>query len=134
MLFVLFVVTPRLRDRSERITAMNALRDAPLERIASAARNFGRDRKTTNGLVAKGVSLQELVSTGYLRGEEYQRFTRSRMVFYRSADDRSPQTVVAACELSDGVVVLLSDGSIQQVTRDRYLEQIARQSGQVSQP
>jgi hypothetical protein len=132
--YAFWVVVPNLRHRSEILRLSKALQSLSRDRIASAMQAFMRDRRTTNGVVSPSISLEELVSGNYLRADEAEPFGGAHVTLFSGADDTHPQMVLAAARFSDDqVVALLSDGSVQQLTRARYRDQIAAQAGDSSQ-
>ena len=134
--YAVSVVVPNVRERSDILRLSTALQNLSLDRVETAVRAFARDHAATNGVAAVGVPLEQLVSSGYLAADDAKAFAGARVaVFLVSSDASNPQAVLAAAQTSAGLkIVLLSDGSVQQLSGARYRDQIAAQVRSRSQP
>jgi hypothetical protein len=119
-LFILCVLSllSNSRRRAEWNQSVAALRGLPFDRIEAAAQAFARDRKLTN----MAVALHELVTNGYLLVEDIRGLEERDASVLVAPDKAKPQVVLVRVRASDGSeIVLLRDGSIQQVARTSLL-------------
>lgn len=92
-------------------------------RLANALAQYARDLHARGTPVPKSVSLETLLSLGYLTPEEVKPFEGAKVTFYSDADDTRPQSVLIEARLPDGQVeAVLADGSVQQFSRRRWAE------------
>jgi hypothetical protein len=126
--YMISVVGPNVRERSELLRLSKALQSLSRDRVEKAIQAFAKDRPATNGVATRAVHLEELVSGGYLRADEAKPFGGARVTLFSGADDTNPQLVLAVALSSGGRrVALLSDGSVQQLSEAKYRDQIAVQ-------
>jgi hypothetical protein len=131
--YIIFLA-PNVRHRSERLRIVGAFETLPRERAASAVASFARDRRAKNTMVPKTASLGELVSGGYLKPQDAKAFEGAQVAFHTDAGASYAQDILAEARLSDGaIIILLSDGSVQQISQSRYRDQIRQQIKPISQ-
>jgi hypothetical protein len=102
--------------------------DAP--KIMSAVHQFSRDQVARGLQVGPEISLQDLIRGGYLTTNEVRAFDGMEVAFTPQTDDSNPEMVIARARMPDGKVnCLLSDGSVQQMSRQKF-EQLRSPDGQ----
>jgi len=102
-------------------------------KLIGALQAFARDHAATGRRLPSEVSLQDLVSGGYLTTNDVRAFAGMEVTFSTQADDTHPQMILARARTPDGqFICLLADGSVQQFSRSRYEE--ALRGGQPDSP
>jgi len=85
--------------------------------IVAAARDYTRDLQARKQLLPKSVSLEELVTQHYLKPGEIEAFHGlNAMVMLTGSSGATPSVVMQVHFPDGGDIVLLSDGSVQQVS------------------
>jgi hypothetical protein len=86
--------------------------------IVAAARSYTRDLQVRKQPVPKSVTLEELVAHHFLQPEEITAFRGMNATIMLTSTQSAPQTVLMRVHLPEGGdIVLLGDGSVQQVPR-----------------
>jgi hypothetical protein len=86
--------------------------------IVAAARAYTRDLQARKQPVPKSVTLEELVAGHFLKPEEIAAFHGVSATIMLTSAASDPQTVLMRVHFPDaGDIVLLGDGSVQQVAR-----------------
>jgi hypothetical protein len=86
--------------------------------IVAAARSYTRDLQARKEPVPKSVTLEDLAAHHFLKPEEIAAFRGMNATVTLTSTKSSPQTVLMRVHLPEGGdVVLLADGSVQQVPR-----------------
>ncbi|HTL59399.1 MAG TPA: hypothetical protein VL361_27255 [Candidatus Limnocylindrales bacterium] len=99
-------------------------------KLMSAVRAFSRDQVARGLPLAAEISLQDLIRGGYVTTNDVRGFEGMELAFFPQADDTNAQQVLARARMSDGdFICLLSDGSVQQISRQKY-EQTHGPAGQ----
>jgi prepilin-type processing-associated H-X9-DG protein len=103
-------------------------KDAP--KLISAMQAFSQDLTKRGQALPPTVSLRELVSGGYIAANEVRAFEGMEVTIWLTATDHYPPAISMSARFSDGSVnVLLFDGSVQQLSRQKY-DDYLKQSGQ----
>jgi hypothetical protein len=104
--------------RFERNQAVRALQGLPRVRVGKAVESFVRAQQTHGVTVPDTVSLNQLVTSGFLGADEAAPFGDLRVTFPTAVDQTHPQEIIARVSLrSGGVILELVDGSIQEITK-----------------
>lgn len=99
-------VPSSLRHRAERKWAVHELRGLTFERMGEALRAFTRDHRAGgSGSAPHLVSIGDLVSGGYLRGDEVGSLTDEQVVFFLDPLKDRPQSMWIRAKLPDGSLV-----------------------------
>jgi len=86
--------------------------------IVAAARAYTRDLQARKQPVPKSVSLEELAALHFLKPEEIAPFRGMNATITLTSTESAPQTVLMRVHFPDGGdILLLGNGSVQQVTR-----------------
>jgi hypothetical protein len=86
--------------------------------LVAAARDYTRDLQARKQPIPKSVTLEELVALHFLQPGEIEAFRGLKATIVLTADESSPQAVLMRVRLPEGgEIVLLGDGSVQQVAR-----------------
>jgi len=113
------------------IYAMSGPRKASVvtgDRMVRALREYVVECRSRGVPVPPTVTLRSLVRLGHLRSEEARAFEGVELVFHTDADATRPNMILAEARMPDGsFLVLLGDGSVQQLSQERYDEQIKSQ-------
>jgi hypothetical protein len=87
-------------------------------KITMATHAYCRDAKERNNNLPSSISLQELITKGFLKHEDVSAFDGMEVTVYLTVDDTTSQAVLMNARLSDGSqIVALADGSVQQVAK-----------------
>jgi hypothetical protein len=87
-------------------------------KITTAIHAYCRNAKEHNNNLPSSISLQELITKGFLKHEDVRAFDGMEATVYLTVDDATPQAVLMSARLSDGSqIVALADGSVQQVAK-----------------
>jgi hypothetical protein len=88
------------------------------KKITAAVQAYSSKMKSQNQTLPPSVSLQELITKGFLKHEDVSAFDGMEVTVYLAVDETTPQAVLMRARLSDGSqIVALADGSIQQVAK-----------------
>jgi len=88
------------------------------KKITAAVQAYSRKMKSQNQTLPPSVSLQELITKGFLKHEDVGAFDGMEVTVYLAMDETTPQAVLMRARLSDGSqIVALADGSVQQVAK-----------------
>jgi len=88
------------------------------EKLTAAIHAYSLDAKQHNNSLPSSISLQELITKGFLKHEDVSAFDGMQVTVYSTVDDTTPQAVLMRAQLSDGSqIVALADGSVQQVAK-----------------
>ena len=99
-------IPPALRHRAERKWTLHQLRGLTIERVIEALRAFTQDHRAGgSGSAPYIVSIGDLVSGGYLRGDEAGSLTDSQVVFWLVPLKENPSKMSVCAELPDGYLV-----------------------------
>jgi hypothetical protein len=95
-------------------------KDAP--KLAAAVQAFARDRAGRGQPLPASISLRDLVSGGYIATNDVHAFDGMDVTISLAASlaalDADPQSILIHVRMPDGThIVLLGDGSIQQVSQ-----------------
>jgi hypothetical protein len=86
-------------------------------KLIPALRAYARERAARGQPLPPTVSLQDLVSGGYLAKSDVAALQGAEVTFYTSVDFTSPRAVLARAHMPDGTdLVVLADGSVQGAT------------------
>jgi hypothetical protein len=89
-----------------------------LPKLALAEQHFVRDLASRGQPLPTSVTLQDLVTSGYISTDEVRPLEGADVTFYPRAIDTSPQTILIRVRMSDGSeIVALADGSVEQVPK-----------------
>jgi Flp pilus assembly protein CpaB len=89
-----------------------------LPKLAAAERSYVRDRVSHGQPLPASVTLQDLVSGGYISADEVRSLGGAEVTFYPEVTDAYPQSFVVRVRMPDGVeMAALADGSVQQLPR-----------------
>ena len=90
--------------------------DAP--KLIAALQAYSRDRFIHGMKIPASISLNDLVSAGYLTTNDVRAFDGIEVTITTSANGTNSQNVLIHARMPDGsVVTLLQDGSVQQESR-----------------
>ena len=90
-------------------------------KLIVALQTFCRDQAARGRRLPPEIPVQNLVQAGYLTSNDVAAFAGMDLTFSTSADDSRPQTVLGwARTPGDQFICLLSDGSVQQCSPQRY--------------
>ncbi|MBI3853835.1 MAG: hypothetical protein HY298_26720 [Verrucomicrobia bacterium] len=88
------------------------------KKITAAVQAYSGKMKLQNQNVPPSVSLQELITKGFLKHEDVSAFDGMEVTVYLAVDETNPQAVLMRARLSDGGQIgALADGSIHQVSK-----------------
>jgi Flp pilus assembly protein CpaB len=88
------------------------------QELVSAAQSYSRDHISRGQSIPPTVTLQDLVSGGYLQAKDVRAFDGLDVAFYPTAGGNNPQAVLVRLRMADGTrMVALADGSVQQLPR-----------------
>ncbi len=86
--------------------------------LVAAARAYTRDLQARKQPIPKTVTLEELVALHFLQPGDIEAFRGLKATIMLTSDGSGPQSVLMRVRLPDGgEIVLLSDGSVQQVAK-----------------
>ena len=89
-----------------------------LPKLAAAMRSYSHDQVSHGRPLPSSVTVQDLVSGGYISAGEVRDLGGADVTFYPSASESDPQAVLVRVRMLDGSqTVALADGSIQSVSR-----------------
>ena len=89
-----------------------------LPKLAVAEQSYVRDRVSHGQPLPTSVTLQDLVSGGYISADTVRSLAGADVTFYPTVTDTTPQAILVRVRMSDGSqVVALADGSVQEVAR-----------------
>jgi hypothetical protein len=99
-------IPPALHHRAERKWTVHQLHGLTFERTIEALRAFTQaHRAAGSGAAPHIVSIGDLVSGGYLRGDEVGSLTDSQVVFWLVPLKEAPSTMSVLAKLPDGCLV-----------------------------
>ena len=102
-------------------------KDAP--KLISAMQAFSQDLRKRGQALPPTVSLRELVSGGYLSAKEVGAFEGVEVTIWPTAADSYPQEMLMCARFPDGSVnALLGDGSVQQLSPQKYAQYLKQSS------
>jgi uncharacterized protein YpmB len=91
-------------------------KDAP--KLAAAVQAFSRDRAARGQPLPVSVSLQELVSGGYIATNDVRAFDGMDVTISLNASDAYPQSILIHVRMPDGTqIAAMADGSVQQLPK-----------------
>lgn len=103
--------------------------------LAQALSSYVQDLRKRSEPLPESLTLSTLVDMGYLPASASNRFGDITLEFYPAPDETFPQAILMAAVAPDGsAVVVLGDGSVQQVNSARYTRLKAAQTGQPDAP
>jgi hypothetical protein len=89
-----------------------------VEKLTAAIHSYSLDAKEHNSNLPSSISLQELITKGFLNHEDVSAFDGMQVTVYLTVNDTTPQAILIRAQLSDGSkIVALADGSVQQVAK-----------------
>lgn len=92
-------------------------------RLVTALQGYVRDLVARGEPVPPSIALESLVRSGHLQPADLQPFEGARVVVHTDADENRPQSLLMEAWMPDGsVLVVLSDGSVQSMSRKRFEE------------
>jgi hypothetical protein len=101
------------------------------DQVVGAVRRFCADHKP----LPETVTFHELIAQGYLASNVLQKFGASEITVHLNAVETSPQMLLLDAQMPDGThQALLSDGSVQQLSKSRLQQQTAAPTGGPAAP
>ena len=89
--------------------------------LVDATTRFAHDCREKGRAIPPAVTLSELVGGGYLPADFTNGLAGTDITFYTDASEENPQNLLMSWKRADGTWnVILGDGSIQQVTEQRF--------------
>jgi hypothetical protein len=89
-----------------------------LPKLAAAMRSYSHDQISHGRPVPSSVTVQDLVSGGYISAGEVRDLGGADVTFYPTVSESDPQAVLVRVRMSDGSqIVALADGSVGSVSR-----------------
>ena len=86
--------------------------------LVPAVNSYSRDQVLQGKPLPRTVTLQDLVSGGYIPPDKLQAFDGMDVTVYPTVSDATPKAVLARMRMSDGSQTLvLEDGSIEQLAK-----------------
>jgi hypothetical protein len=116
-LILLGFVSPAIRaylDAAEKSEAHKAMRALPMDQLQSAVAEYSQKQKADGRSVPDFVSVQDLVSGGYLRADaagalkQMEAFANTRV-----GTEMEPQVIVLKVSIQEYWMAIIGDGSIQ---------------------
>ncbi len=99
-------------------------------RFVTGLQAYVRDLAARGEPVPPSIALESLVGSGHLQPADLQPFEDARVVVHTDADESRPQSLLMEAWMPDGsVLAVLSDGSVQSMSRKRFAE-YQKQPGQ----
>lgn len=93
--------------------------------LFAAVRAFAHDQ-AGRGPLPPEISLQDLIKGGYLDSNDVRTLKGFEVTFSTRYDNDDPQLILARAVAPDGhYICLLADGSVQQLSTQKYRQQIA---------
>jgi hypothetical protein len=88
------------------------------QKLTAAVHMFSQDLASQGKQLPESVSLQELISGGYLATNDVHAFDGMDVTISLSASDAYPQSILIHVRMPDGTqIVAMADGSVQQVPK-----------------
>ncbi|MGA2866238.1 MAG: hypothetical protein ABSF95_17330 [Verrucomicrobiota bacterium] len=101
------------------------------DQVVRAVRRFCVDHKP----LPETVTFHELIAQGYLASNVLQKFGASAITVHLNAVETSPEMLLMDAQMPDGThQTLLSDGSVQQLSKSRFQDQTAAPTGGAAAP
>ena len=92
--------------------------------LFAAVRAFCQDQ-AGRGPLPPEVSLQDLLRNGYLSSNDVKAFKGYEVTFSTRYDNDNPELILARAVAPDGhSICLLADGSVQQLSQQKYRQQL----------
>jgi hypothetical protein len=108
----------RWRLDSEWNKAVEALQGLPPGRIITAVQAFTHDRQAGHGSFPKEVSLDELVSGGYLKMDEIAAFRGREVKIFTAVDSSTLDILLLAHLTGTHYLAEMTDGSMMRLTQE----------------
>ena len=87
-------------------------------KITTAIHAYCSDAKEHNNSLPSSISMQELITKGFLKREDVSAFDGMEVTVYLSVNDTAPNAILMRAQLTDGSqIVALADGSVQEVAK-----------------
>ena len=87
-----------------------------LPKLAAAEQRYEHDRVSRGQPLPASVTLQNLVSGGYISADEVRSLDGSDVTFYPAVTDATPQAILVRVRMPDGVeIAAFADGSVVQL-------------------
>ena len=100
-------------------------------KLFSAVTAFSQDLSRRGQALPAAVSVEQLISGGYLLADDVRAFQGVDVQIWLSGDDLMPDRVLLSAKLPDGSInAALADGSVQQFSPQRFKAQL-RKTGQL---
>jgi Flp pilus assembly protein CpaB len=87
-----------------------------LPKLAAAKQSYVRDHASRGQPLPASVTLQDLVSGGYVSTDEVRSLAGADVTFYPAVTDATPQAILVRVRMPDGIqIAALADGSVMQL-------------------
>ena len=85
-----------------------------LPKLAAAEQSYVRDHASRGQPLPASVTLQDLLSGGYVTTDEVRSLAGADVVFYPTVTEATPQAILVRVRMPDGTeMAVLADGSVQ---------------------